>query len=267
MYTQNELTKFSTYAERIHRLAMDIAMQAAQLGNYGKKVAFVADECRNIGLKFQRMSDQLYNGENICITECLLQLEIMAINGCIEALKIDQENRGSERTKSLAVIFDEILSLMKDIKIFFKEPSSEAPIYTPVFPKNSVLFERLPFLNMTICGQNFVENLQLLQEVLRAGNNIKGSKVFVRDRSIEIIDTMKAFNANVIKVEFFAIINLLYEQPESFVAVPLDCLPSIRWSDIGVNTQSTSNIPEKMIRECWNCEENQQMIFLNYKKF
>lgn len=264
MYTQNDLVKFAIYAERSHRLAFDIAIQAAQLGDYGSGLAQVADECRNIGLKLKLASDRLYNNEEVNITESLFQLESMALNGCIEALRVNDSNFIVKPTKPVAVIFDEIVNLSNDIKTLFKYRTSEFQTYTRVSPRNSVLFGRLPFLQMRIGSQCFTENLQFVREVFRF-NDVKDGKILVRNRTITVLDTSKILEKTATSPEFLVIINADFSQDEdNIIALPVDCLPIICWNDIGTTSQVASDIPKEIIRECWNCEEDNQMLFLNY---
>lgn len=278
--TQNEIVKFGLYAERAHRLALDIALYSSALGRDGMSFAVIADEVRGIGIKLHKAFDQFGNGK-FDINDDLHQLEYLSINLSFEALRNSLERGESYRYKPFAVLMDEIQNLIQDIKEFMHFDRPARPSIFQANPKSMVLGEKFYFTTFTVGGEDFTENIAYVNEIaLAVPENQKDGKFQLRGMEIPIVNIGKMNLKVKNEVHPMLIVNTDYaKQPTKCIqsthpmigqnsdlfAIPIDSIPVIFLSYAGQNNLPTSTIQSQFVRECWNCEEGHQMIFLNYE--
>lgn len=63
----------------------------------------------------------------------------------------------------------------------------------------------------------------------------------------------------------YIILNTDYAKPNNVFALPVDSVPTIFRSHIGKSSKA-AGISQEFVRECWQCEEGRQMVFLDYEK-
>lgn len=266
MLNEMELFKFGLLAERAHRLGLDIALQASSLGE--KSIGIIADEARNIGEKLYRVFDRTKANQlqNFDIEEEIVQLECLTTNGCIEMLRIG--NYANHHTLTLAVIFDEMMNLANDLKKLLQYKTELPQIIPNVFPRNPAVDISIKCIIMTIGGIDFCENIQYVAEIIRYNaDNICGDILSVRGHKIPIIDCYDKLSLEKpTETKMLVIINTDYAEQGRTFAIPVDTLPTVFKSDIGVSTNIYEQPMQKYIRECWNCEENRKILFLDYLK-
>lgn len=262
--TQKEMILYGLYVERIHRLAVDIAIQSAGFGEYGMGIAVVADECRDLGIRLYREfenTEVLHNATAIAFLE---ELNLLTLNGTIEALRLDGKEQSRKTTKPLAVIFDEIRMASGELCRFLGGRVSESLMVTPVSPQNRVLSGRFPYLAMTLGGKIFYENVECIIEVIKDVAEEDGMLLY-RQNASPVLSAAPLQKKETIPVCYVLLNQSVGHDPSKCMALPLDAYPSIIWNGVGTDTA----LPEEAAaytRVCWNCEENQQMLFLDYEK-
>lgn len=269
MYTERELIKFSLLVERAHRLAFDMALCAAELGEQGRGMAIVADESRNFATKVQSFLDSCdINKETI--SDATLEMRYLAVNGCLEMLRLHENKLHTK--KKLAVIFDEVRNIADDVAQAF-DISSELPLILPrvlqkstIVPDNIVMSSDLRFVVFEIGGKQFCESTTNVREIfLYPVDKIADTSVKIRGEDIPLLHCHSELNLQLPQKKFLplVIISANYQTIPTQYAFAIDGVPDIFFASIGRNV-NPKNIPSEFIRECWNCEEERQMMFLNY---
>lgn len=259
MFTQLEVFKFGLYAERVHRLALDIALQATQHGN---GIAVVADETRNLGVKLHGIFDKIYNNpsEKININDSILELRFLAVNCSIELLAVSGYRNHAKSTMQLAVLIDEIMNLTNDLMNLLGYKKVLPPIIPAPLHKSRVADTPIPCMIMTVNGVDFVESIRNVREVVYCDNSIENGMLSIRGMSIPLLSSLKPQG----DINYCALVSFDYNRPETLFALPIDTLPTIFQSAIGVTANYKGTLPRNYIRECWDGEEDHQLVFLEY---
>ncbi len=269
MYTQKQLIMFGLYAERAHRLAFDIALSSSELSQYGRGMAIVADETRNVGNKLY----SLFKNDSTCengVVDAVLQLKYLAVNGCLEMMRLHESTITLK--KRLAVILDEIRNLTKDIQILFGIKQELPQILPRVAKENAVIKSDMifntgiRFVIFSIGGVSFCETSNNVVEVLYLDPTaVDEQYLTVRKQKLPIVNYYKKLSLDG-KPHSILRVQAVHEGEIKDYAVLIDGLPEVFFSGIGV-TSKPKGIPDELIRECWDCEEDLQMLFLDYTKF
>lgn len=266
MLTEKQLIKFGLYSERAHRLAFDIAMQAGSLGENG--IAIIADETRNVGIKLHRMFDGDEQNKD-AILDAVSQLKYLALNGWLEILRVANYQLYYKPTMPLAVILDEINNLTNDIETAFNTTKELPLIRQKVAPQNLVITSDIHCISFFVGDLLFTENVRFVKEVLYYGNGdsvqLEDGCVKLRGINIPVIRPDKLTSKNENK-KTLLIINIDYSEKAKQIAVPTETFPAVFRSSIGVSTECKEVICKDFVRECWTCEEDSQMLFLDYDK-
>lgn len=272
MYTDKKLLKFGLYAERAHRLAFDIALAAAELSQYGKGMAIIADEARNIGVKLHALiSEEGGEASEEKLLDGLLQMKYLVTNGWLEVLRLHESQLILK--KRIAVILDEIDTLVEDIQREF-DLKSDLPLTVPrISARNKVvnlLNHMDTFLLFTIGGKVFCEAASNVLEIFlyppeQQPENPGAEGVYVHIRGVKfpLLDYYKKLSAEKKGSQTVLIIRTEYEAEPKEYALLVDGRPQIFYSLLGEPAKPV-DLPEEIVRECWNCQEDLQMRFLNY---
>ncbi len=272
MYTKQQLYKFGVYSERAHRLAMDIAMQSALLGEKG--LAVIADETRGIGIKLCNAVDECFNTEecNLRLEDEIKSLAALALNGAIEMLHVSGFANHHLPTLPIAVIMDEIRLLTVELMnlLGYTPPQSYVmPVVNPVSP---VVGVDIFCLIMRVNGIELFENVRYISEVARqphiqygSSSETDNSVLLLRGQRIPILKFNKKAEVTS-EHEYFVIVNTDYCGEDGSYALPVDTLPELFRSKVGMSTSYSGDFTSSFYRECWNCEEGRQMLFCDYRK-
>lgn len=264
MYTNCELIKFGLYAERAHRLAFDLALLASGLGQYGKGMAIIADETRNIGIKLHKL---LISEDEASLSEIqdeILELKYLFVNGWLESLRLHESQLTPK--KRISVIMDELINLVKDIECALGIKSA-LPMVTPkVTERNKILNKSELFFLFTIGGKPFCEAMQNVLEVFLYTPEEcakEPAMVNIRGYKLPLLDYYDKLSVAKNGAQTILRISTEYEKEPKEYALLIDGKPEIFCSYLGVSSQAVG-VPKELVRECWDCEENMQMQFLNY---
>ncbi len=270
MLNELEVYKLGVLAERARSLSLEIAIRAYCLEHIGKGFAVVAEETRNMSFMLYRVFDELKANpekkiENI--EDSMLMIKQLVINGYIELLHIEKTGKGTSNAMPLAVILEDVKTLTEDVAKLFKY-EHELPVIIPkVSPKNAVVTDKLNCIVMTVGGVDFVESIQFVNEVCHVCLTLESREVCIRGINIPVVDVYNKLNLKAPEqIKFAAIVNSDYTRKGEFFAIPLDTLPTIIKSDAGISSCVKNSAVGELVRECWNCEEGKQMIFLDYAK-
>jgi hypothetical protein len=116
--------KLEIYTERLHRLALDLALLSSQGGENWKGTAIVADETRNMGRRlFALLEKESIETLPDVIIDALMQIEYLSFNGWLEMLRIGTnfniENNIKHSANPMRVILEEIKGVANDIRCLF----------------------------------------------------------------------------------------------------------------------------------------------------
>lgn len=269
MYTEYEPIKFNLLVERARRLAFDMALCAAELEEHGKGIAVVADELRNFAVKMQSFFDHSDISKSN-ISDATMQMRFLAVNTCLEMLRLPKNN--FQTKKKLSVILDEIRNIADDVAKAF-DIAIDLPIVLPrVSKKSTVVSDRivmssdLRFVVFEIGGRQFCESTTNVEEIfLYAADKIADNSVKIRGREIPLIHCNTKLGLDIPQRDFLplVIVTAYYQSNPKQYAFFIDVVPDIFFASIGLNV-APNDIPSKFIRECWCCEEEKQMLFLEY---
>lgn len=264
MYTQKQLIKFGLYAERAHRLAFDIALSAAELSQYGKGMAIIADETRNIGKQLYSLFDH-DNKDEKSILDAILQLKYLSINGSLELMRIHESQLTLK--KRLAVILEEIKHLTIEIEHTFGIKHKLPPIIPKVSNANTVLNDKVMFVVFTIGGITFFETSDNVLEIFDAKRiMLKNDFIYIRGEKFPLLNYYDILSIDSKESSSVLVVNMKYQDSSQTYAILTDDIPEFLNSTIGCHTESTI-IPSKLVRECWDAEENRQILFLDYSNY
>lgn len=278
MFDEKNLWKLQIYAERAWRFATDIAMEASRLDKQGFALARVADETRYVAKKLHRCLEALHNGEAIDtnFSDILEKLNLVAQNGCIEMLKLNQ-NSACGNNIGLAVIMDEVKNLACDLMKLFEYHEIETMQLPEINCFNKVTNLGLFLFQATIDGRTFVENIQYIHEIImydtsdsslfdskREFMNLRGNKIPV----IDLYKKLGSEKANASR-KYAVIMNTDWNEPNKRFAILVDEIASnsIFKTRLGVNSQYRGNLfPAEIIREAWNTASDEQVVFIDWDR-
>jgi len=282
MFDDTKMWKLQVYAERAWRLSMDIAIESAKLPQNGGGLAVVADETRCIANKLYMKLEQIKDGRiiNDDFSNILEQLNLLILNGLIELIRLNECVSKNWDGISVSIILDEIRMLVCDLMELFKYKKIEPIEAVELSCYSSVTDMRLFLLQVRIGGNVFVENIRYIQQIIRFTSNdktifdfkdntinLKGIKVPVVDLYNQFRLTKTSFAANS-STNYALIVNTDWDQPNKLFAVLVDDIMSISIfkTKFGVSSPCRSAVfyPE-FIRECWDADNDQQMLFVDWR--
>ncbi len=271
MYTDKQLIKFGLYAERAHRLAVDAAFAAAELGQYSHGMAIVADETRNMGKKLYALLD-MENINEAEIFDVVLQLKYLAINACLEMMRLHESQLTLK--KRFSVIMDEIRNITVDIEKTFGVKQALPLVRPKILGMNTVITDAMiwdsgiRFVLFSIGDIPFCEAANNVQEVFYyPTKEIKDNTIQIRDVQLPVLNLYEKLSLKSEMEEYATVLVIsteYAEEPQKY-ALLVDDVPEVFYSGIGACTKPVG-VPAEIVRECWACEEGLQMMFLDYSK-
>ncbi len=273
----HEIERFGVYAERMYRYSYDLMLQAGGMGEFGEGMAIVAFETRNIANKLLAAVAQLKSNpkQQPDSDEAIPQLRMLIVNAMLEAARAtDNYTDGrppARKYKEFAVIFNEIdATLAGLLELFGMKP--ELPAIMPRVSRYSrVIDSAIGCLLMTIGGVDFVENVRNINEVVRGPVDISDGILKLRSLRIPIIDCHKILSLPKPDASrLIVIVNTGYDGDNDLYAIPVDNIPQLLSSKVGISSIFRADAIPKcgltadMLREVWDCEEERQMLFLDY---
>jgi chemotaxis signal transduction protein len=281
--------KLEIYTERLHRLALDLALYASQGDATRHGIAIVAEETRTMSLRLYAMLEK----ESIpslpdSIMDALLQIEYLSFNGWLEMLRIGvnfdpiKNHILLSDSRSLSVILDEIRNVARDMRNLFNLAETHRVLPQPELKKESrVSNAKLFLLQATIGGTAFVENAAYVEEVITYVDgdphfDIKDGHVMLRGVKIPVADCYTRFNLDRSPIKDAAgrscvlVIKTAWEKEPARYGILVDALPQTfgffsRFSE-GESTDSRSPVfANPYARACWDTADGGQMIFLDWR--
>lgn len=270
MHTQKQLDKLNLHVQRIDRLALDMALSAAELSHYGQGLTIVADETRTFSKKLHACLEK-ETIDTVAMCDTILQIKLLAINGCLEMLRV-QEEKWTAKNK-ISVILDEMNHIAAEMETALGMPEEPSMILPRVSEKSAVVADtvirnsNLRFVLFTIGEKQFCEPTDCVNEVfLYPTNQLDTTMLKIRGQELTLLNCHNRFSVPMPKKDFLPVLWITdrsHTIPKQY-AVVIDGVPDIFFSGIG-RPAVPSGIEETDVRECWNCEEDRQMIFLQYE--
>lgn len=283
MVCDNNLWKLQIFAERAWRLAMDIAMEAGRLNKYGGTLARIADETRSVANRLHSNIESIRNGGGIeeDFSSVLEKLNIIAQNGCIEMLKLNESLHFGGNNISIAVILDEVRKLACDLIELFQYQEIKEAEEPEIIDFSNVVNLSLFLFHSTIGGRPFIENIQYVQEIISYDENqvstFDSSEQFINLRGIKVpvinlygkLGIAKSNIFNNKAKRYAVIINTDWAETNKVFAVLVDNIASnsIFKTRLGLRSTYKSNLfPSEFVREAWEAAGDEQAVFLDWIK-
>ena len=280
MDKEKRIWLFEQYANKMWTIAINLTTEAARIdGESAKGLAIVAEECRNLAEKillyvmetrFHGGQDEEFKG----IADAAFQMNLLAVNGCIENVRGKTALNGGSDYRAVSVCMEEIRSLAcKVATLVYKNEKNHVPQPIPevISPLKSTEMSEY-FLQYSIGGIPFVENVGNIGSIEYPEKSALQSEIFnLRGTDVKVIDLYKRFNLKNSKGERQEIMVIWTDENksnESLRIVPVDGVYGIIMSRIGYNVPpKAGHVFAEYARECWDVIGDDQFIFIDWQKF
>ena len=200
------------------------------------------------------------------------------MNGIIENTRLSKKLQDKSDGFAVSIILDEIERLSYKIYTLITENEIDEVVQLEIDEKSKITNDRIKLLRLMIGTHMFVENLDYVQEITiidhsqLESNNKKGREFFIlRGMKIPIINLYDKWNLikNKVNEDYgytAVIINAKWKEKINTYAVLVNSFSkhSVFTSRFGVASKCKLEKYIGLTRECWNCAEEKQAVFLDW---
>lgn len=205
----------------------------------------------------------------------------LTLNGVIENMRLVKKLQDKSDGYAVGIILDDIENLSYDIMTLISNKDMVMYEQLEVDKYSMVTNEEITLIRFMIGGNMFVENIDYIQEIVtldankldEAGSSSTNNKLNLRGLEIPIINLyekwhLQRIETGLLEGQTLVIINTKWNEEVNKYAVRVDPFTkySVFASRFGISSQCCSKLYGKFARECWDCAEDKQAVFLDWNK-
>lgn len=276
MMTEQKLWSLQICADMAWDLSLELAMQCAKLGSRGKGISIVCFESQKVAEKLFGIVKKLKFGkpcENPMaeINDLLGELKLLSVNALLELLRINHDESGYEIGRAIAVLVYRLNDLIEDIMAISEEKKNTNVTALKVKKPLASTDTFVDLFRFSVGEVSICENTRYIMEIYFTENIQLDKGIFkLRGLDLPVIDLYSALGSKKPAEEYTAllVVNTDWRKKNCLYAVPIDEISMANYfrSNLGFNTTvSNRNIPEYFVRECWDAEDSEQFIFIDWE--